>query len=141
VDWLAENWGNLVSLTGLGVALYTLSLARRIRDIVEGRIGRYRRSEVVEYLVEARTLCRSLVTSNAKKLRGELPNRLRNCLTAASSQDVLRGEDRETLRIAIAELRTEPDNGEDCKRWLRKLEDGLQDMVVKLHVETTRPEN
>lgn len=141
MKWLAANWGNLISLVGLLISLYTLSLARRIRDIVEGRVGRYRRSEVVEHLAEARTLCRSLATSKAAKLRGETPNRLRSCLMAALSQDVIADQDRETLRIAIAELRTDPDNNDDCRAWLKSLEDSIQEILTRLHVETTRLEN
>ena len=139
--WLTDNWGNLASLVGLGISLYTLWLARRIRDIVEGRVGRYRRSEVVEHLAEARTLCRTLSASKTSKLRGETPNRLRSCLTAVLSQEIVADEHRELLRIAIAELRAEPDNGDECKAWLRKLEDFLQEILTKLHVETTRSEN
>ena len=141
MHWLAQNWGNLTSLVGLVVSLYTLWLARRIRDVVEGRVGRYRRSEVVEHLAEARTLCQSLAKSRTTKLRGETPNRLRNCLAAIVSQEMISTEDRETLRIAIAELRAEPDNDEDCRAWMRKLEDSIQEMLTRMHVDTTRPEN
>lgn len=57
-NWLAANWGNVVSLVGLVVSLYTLWLARRIRDIVEQRVSRYRRSELSSILRRRKRIVR-----------------------------------------------------------------------------------
>ncbi len=143
-NWLAHNWGNLLSLLGVAIALWqswtaykNASLAKATAENAERKIRlTIRRANLVgcKIAIERGLACARRI--GELRLNAAWPqsirDELREILIEVGAQDHFTENEQLALTLIVAGLREPVKNTDDARIWIREQIDELLKLKVKL---------